>query len=278
MHQRTEKDKMLAGELYDPRAPEIQADLAATHNWLARYNAALDMIPSERRKLLLERLASVGDGAVIRPPFHCDYGFNIRLGAGVFLNFNCVILDVVEVAIGDSTQIGPGVHILAADHPRDPAGRASGLEFGRPIRIGCNVWIGAGAIILPGVTIGDDALIGCGQRCHPRRACRGYGLRQSGARTRLDTRLSAKHSPMLARSAIDQTGSSEVRRIECRDQRRDVSGARRSARCAHWRPHQDVLREPDPTRRSSNELEVRDQQNGAPILVMALFDRALYPV
>jgi maltose O-acetyltransferase len=159
---RTEKDKMLAGELYDAGAPEIQAAFAATYRWLARYNAALDMAPSDRHKLLVERFAAVGDGAVVRPPFHCDYGFNIRLGERVFLNFNCVILDVVEVAIGDRTQIGPGVQILTADHPRDPATRASGLELGRPVRIGRNVWIGAGAIILPGVSIGDDALIGAG--------------------------------------------------------------------------------------------------------------------
>jgi maltose O-acetyltransferase len=159
---RTEKDKMLAGELYDANAPEIQAELAATYRWLVRYNAALDMTPSDRRRLLMERCAAVGDGAVIRPPLHCDYGFNIRLGAGVFLNFNCVILDVVEVSIGDRTQFRPGVQILTADHPRDPARRASGLEFGRPVRIGGNVWIGAGAIILPGVSIGDDAVIGAG--------------------------------------------------------------------------------------------------------------------
>jgi len=159
---RSEKDKMLAGELYDASAPEIQAAQAETYRWLARYNAAVDTAPSEQRKLLVERFAAVGDGAVIRPPFYCDYGFNIRLGAGVFLNFNCVILDVVEVTIGDRTQIGPGVQILAADHPRDPEARASGLEFGRPVHIGSNVWIGAGAIILPGVSIGDDALIGAG--------------------------------------------------------------------------------------------------------------------
>ncbi|MBV8888517.1 MAG: sugar O-acetyltransferase [Alphaproteobacteria bacterium] len=157
-----EKDKMLAGELYDASTPEIQAELAATHRWLARYNAALEMSSVERHALLLERLAAVGDGAVIRPPFHCDYGFNIRLGAGAFLNFNCVVLDVVAVTIGDLTQIGPGVQILAADHPRDPGVRASGLEFGRPVHIGRNVWIGAGAIILPGVVIGNDALIGAG--------------------------------------------------------------------------------------------------------------------
>ena len=159
---RTEKEKMLAGELYDARAPELQMELAATHRWLVRYNAALDASAADRRELSLERLAAVGEGAVIRPPFHCDYGFNIRLGAGIFLNFNCVILDVVEVSIGDKTQIGPAVQILAADHPRDAAQRAAGLEFGRPVRIGCNVWIGGGAIILPGVSIGDDALIGAG--------------------------------------------------------------------------------------------------------------------
>lgn len=159
---RSEKEKMLAGELYDASAPEIQADLAANHEWLARYNAALGMAPLARRELLLERLAAVGEGAVIRPPFHCDYGFNISLGAGVFLNFNCVILDVVEVVIGERTQIGPGVQILTADHPRDAAGRAAGLEFGRRVHIGRNVWIGGGALILPGVTIGDDALIGAG--------------------------------------------------------------------------------------------------------------------
>ncbi len=158
----SEKEKMLAGALYHPGDPTIQADQEAARQWLARYNARPDMPLPERHRLLAERLAAVGDGTVVRPPFHCDYGYNIRLDAGVFLNFNCVILDVVEVCIGDLTQIGPGVQILAADHPRDPAQRAAGLEFGRPVRIGRNVWIGAGAIILPGVTIGDDALIGAG--------------------------------------------------------------------------------------------------------------------
>ena len=159
---RTERDKMLACEPYDANAPEIQAELAATHRWLARYNAALGEGSAAWSTLLRQRLGFAGEGAVIRPPFHCDYGFNIRLGAGSFLNFNCVILDVVAVTIGDAALIGPGVQILAADHPRDPAGRTRGLEFGRPVHIGRNVWIGAGAIILPGVTIYDDALIGAG--------------------------------------------------------------------------------------------------------------------
>jgi maltose O-acetyltransferase len=159
---RTQKQKMLAGELYNASDPEIQADAAAAREWLVRFNASLAASPAELRALMVERFAEVGEGVTIRVPFHCDYGFNIRLGAGVFLNFNCVLLDVVEIAIGDGTQIGPAVQIYTADHPRDPAERASGLEFGRPVRIGRNVWIGGGAIILPGVTVGDDALIGAG--------------------------------------------------------------------------------------------------------------------
>jgi len=159
---KTEKQKMLAGELYRPGDAEISADQAATKTWLVRYNAALALPVSERHALLSERLGHVGAGAVIRPPFFCDYGYNIRLGDGVFLNFNCVILDVVEVTIGDRTQIGPAAQIYAADHPRDAKTRRSGLEFGRPVRIGSDVWIGGGAIILPGVTIGDGAVIGAG--------------------------------------------------------------------------------------------------------------------
>ena len=159
---RTEKEKMLAGELYRPIGPELKADLAATAAWLARYNAALAKSAVERHRLLAERLAEVGENTDIRPPFYCYYGFNIRLGRGVFLNFNCVILDVVEVMIGDRTQIGPAVQIYCADHPRNAAQRRDGLEFGRPVRIGRDAWIGGGAIILPGITIGDDAIIGAG--------------------------------------------------------------------------------------------------------------------
>ena len=162
MNNTTQMQKMLAGDLYNAGDDEIQQAQAAAKSWMARYNAAADRPATERRALLRERFAQVGEGAVIRPPFHCDYGFNISLGEGVFLNFNCVILDVVAVRIGAHTQIAPGVQILTADHPRDPALRRSGVEFGRPVTIGENVWIGAGALILPGVSIGDDALIGAG--------------------------------------------------------------------------------------------------------------------
>ena len=157
---RTEKQKMLAGELYRAADPELRADLAETRAWLTRYNRAESA--EERRRLLVERLGEVGTGVEIRPPFFCDYGFNIRLGDDVFLNYSCVILDVADVIIGDATQIGPAVQIYTADHPRNLAQRKSGMELGRKIEIGRDVWIGGGAIVLPGVTVGDGAVIGAG--------------------------------------------------------------------------------------------------------------------
>ncbi|UNE62628.1 hypothetical protein MML47_21280 [Xanthomonas oryzae] len=122
----TEKQKMLAGELYNAADAQLQADQAAAAEWMMRYNATGAQPFAQRHAWLVERLAEVGAGAVIRPPFHCDYGYDIRLSAGVFLNFNCVILDICEVHIGDGTQVGPAVQFYAADHPRDAAGRARG--------------------------------------------------------------------------------------------------------------------------------------------------------
>jgi len=158
----SEKKKMLAGELYHAGDRQIQADQATAKAWMVRYNAALGASADERRSILQELLGEVGSEAVIRPPFHCDFGYNIRIGDGVFLNFNCVILDVVAVTIGAGTQIGPAVQIYTADHPRDPVMRRTGVEFGRPVSIGENVWIGGGAIILPGVTIANDVIVGSG--------------------------------------------------------------------------------------------------------------------
>jgi len=157
-----EREKMVTGALYDANDAELQAEQGITARWLERYNASSTASVVDRHALLRERFGSVGAGAVIRPPFQCDYGFNIHIGAGAFINFNAVILDVTTVTIGAGTLIGPGVQVLAADHPRDPVVRRSGLELGRPVVIGDNVWIGAGALILPGVTIGDDAIVGAG--------------------------------------------------------------------------------------------------------------------
>ncbi|KAA2234820.1 sugar O-acetyltransferase [Salinarimonas soli] len=159
---RTEKEKMLAGELYHASGPELVADAARAHRLMHAYNGTgIDEEP-RRREILDGLLGRVGTGVVLRPPFYCDYGYNIRLGDGVFMNFGCVLLDVVAIEIGDACQFGPAVQILTADHPRDPVARRAGLESGRPIRIGRNVWIGGGAIVLPGVTIGDDAIVGAG--------------------------------------------------------------------------------------------------------------------
>jgi maltose O-acetyltransferase len=127
-----------------------------------RYNSSVELLNDARHGLLAEHFNQVGAGAVIRPPFYCDYGYNISVGRNTFMNFNCVILDVVQVRIGDDCQIGPNVQIYTADHPLDPEVRRSGLESGRPVTIGNNVWIGGAAIILPGVTIGDNAVVGAG--------------------------------------------------------------------------------------------------------------------
>ncbi|MEM8956390.1 MAG: sugar O-acetyltransferase [Pseudomonadota bacterium] len=162
MTARSEKQKMLAGELYRAGDPELRADSLRAAEWMDRYNAQVARSPADRHALLSELFAAVGSGATIRPPFHCDYGYNIRLGDGVFLNFGCVVLDVMRVDIGDLTQIASGVQILTADHPRDAETRRSGLENGRPVTIGRNCWIGAAAVLLPGITVGDDAIIGAG--------------------------------------------------------------------------------------------------------------------
>jgi len=159
---RGEKEKILAGELYRAVGPELAAGNLRADRLLRAYNATGADEADRRTAILAELLGSQGDGAVLRPPFHCDYGYKIRLGYRVFANFGCVFLDVVGIEVGDDCQIGTFVQILTADHPRDPALRRQGLESGKPVRIGRNVWIGGGAIILPGVSVGDDAIVGAG--------------------------------------------------------------------------------------------------------------------
>jgi maltose O-acetyltransferase len=151
---RSEKDKMLAGELYHPSAPELQVELAACAAWLARYNAAMGDTAEVWHALLRERAGTVGEGVMLRPPFYCDYGFNLHLGKNVFLNYNCVILDTARVSIGDDTRIGPAVQIYTADHPRDPALRRSGLECGKPVTIGDDAIVGAGSVVSRDVPAG----------------------------------------------------------------------------------------------------------------------------
>lgn len=150
---------MLAGELYTAQDAELEAERLRAERLLARYNGSQ---AEDREAILHELLGSCGEGVVIRPSFQCDYGYNIHLERGVFLNFHCVLLDVMPIRIGEGTQIGPAVQIYAADHPRDRETRLRGLECGKPVTVGKNVWIGGGAILLPGITVGDNAIIGAG--------------------------------------------------------------------------------------------------------------------
>ncbi len=158
----SEKQKMIAGELYLPGDPELVADRARNQSLQRQYNATTVADGEKRKEIRTQWLGSVGEGTDLRAPLYTDYGYNTHIGRNSFSNYGCIFLDVCEIRIGDMTQIGPYVQILTADHPRDPAIRDAGLEFGQPITIGNNVWIGGGALILPGVTVGDDAIIGAG--------------------------------------------------------------------------------------------------------------------
>ncbi|MGH7231041.1 MAG: sugar O-acetyltransferase [Nitrospiraceae bacterium] len=162
MTDKTEKMKMLSGELYRSADPELVAGRQRAQRLLAAYNAASCSEGDSRIVVLRELLGSVGPGAVIMPIFACDYGSNIRLGRNVFINCNCVFLDCAPIQIGNDLQMGPAVQLYTAQHPLEPDVRRSGLESARPIRIGHDVWIGGGAIILPGVAIGDGSVIGAG--------------------------------------------------------------------------------------------------------------------
>lgn len=156
----SEKAKMLAGELYRASDPELVRDRRRCRSLLQAFNAQPE--EGQRLELLRELLGRIGRGTSIQPPFACDYGYNISMGDDAFINFHSVVLDCAPVTIGDGTQIGPGVQLLAADHPRDAETRRTLLELARPISIGSNVWIGGAAIVLPGVSVGDDSVIGAG--------------------------------------------------------------------------------------------------------------------
>jgi maltose O-acetyltransferase len=158
----SEKQKMLAGELYNSTGPELTDERRAAQRLIARYNATEPDDAAGRLALLRQLFAAVGDNADIQPRFHCDYGYNIRLGRNCFINYNCVFLDCAVIEIGDDLQMGPAVQLYTAYHPLDRAQRVAGWEMAKPIRIGNGVWIGGGAIVLPGVTIGDGAVIGAG--------------------------------------------------------------------------------------------------------------------
>lgn len=156
------KARMLAGRLYRAIGAEIERDQARAQELLERFNATRHSEQELRSSLLHELLGEVGEGVTVRPPFYCDYGHHISIGAATYVNYACVLLDVAPIRIGAHCQIATGVHVVTATHPIDPEPRRLGWESAKPITIGDNVWLGSGVVVCPGVTIGDDTVVGAG--------------------------------------------------------------------------------------------------------------------
>jgi maltose O-acetyltransferase len=158
----SERAKMVRGDLYLANDPELVAARARARRLWQRFNATDPEDAAGRHAMLAELLGGLGAGAWIEPPFYFDYGPQITIGAGVFVNMNCLFLDCAPIVIGDQAQLGPGVQLLTATHPLDAAVRTAGPELARPITIGRRAWLGGGVIVVPGVSIGADTVVGAG--------------------------------------------------------------------------------------------------------------------
>ncbi|NUQ86455.1 MAG: sugar O-acetyltransferase [Anaerolineales bacterium] len=158
----TEKEKMLAGELYDATDPLLVQERLRARALTHQLNVTRYGDPSAYREILSALLPNASADLAIEPPFYCDYGYNIYTGEKVFFNFNCVLLDVMPIRIGSNVMFGPNVQIYTATHPVDALERRKGPEFAKPISIGGDCWIGGSAVISPGVTIGDRCIVGAG--------------------------------------------------------------------------------------------------------------------
>ena len=156
------KERMLRGELYRFDDRELQAEHARAQQLLELYNTTPHASRHERDRLLRELLGEVGEGVVIQPAFRCDYGTNITVAAGTFVNYDCVMLDAAPITIGAACQLAARVQVVTATHPIDPEPRRLGWEYAEPVTIADNVWLGAGVIVCPGVTIGNDTVVGAG--------------------------------------------------------------------------------------------------------------------
>ncbi len=159
---KTEREKMLAGEFYNPLDEDLSAGRLRARKLVRAFNGCGPEDEEGRQRVMKEMFGAVGEGVLIEPPFACDYGDNIYLGDRVFFNFNCCILDSGRVEIGEGTKFAPFVQIYTTTHPVEASLRREGAEYALSIRIGADVWLGGGAIICPGVTIGDGAVIGAG--------------------------------------------------------------------------------------------------------------------
>ena len=156
------RERMLAGDLYIADDPVLEQEHQRAMALMEAFNGSPACDPAERRRLLAALLAAFGEESEIRPPFYCDYGYQIRIGARTFANFGLTVLDVAAVTIGDDVQIGPHVQLLTATHPLDPGPRRNKWESAQAITIGHNVWLGGGAIVCPGVTVGRNTVVGAG--------------------------------------------------------------------------------------------------------------------
>jgi maltose O-acetyltransferase len=156
------KERMLRGELYIADDQDLAADFGRAQEILERYNRSPFAEQELRDRLLRELLAECGEGVHIRPPFRLEYGTRVRIGAGTFLNYDCLMLDVAPITIGAACQVASRVQLITATHPIDPEPRRSGWESAEPIALGDNVWLSAGVTVCPGVTIGDHTVVGAG--------------------------------------------------------------------------------------------------------------------
>jgi maltose O-acetyltransferase len=157
-----QKERMLAGELYIADDPELAIDARRAALLVEQFNSSSAAAPERRQALLRELLGEIGDGVEVRPPFYCDYGYQISIGPGTFVNFGAVLLDVARITVGADVQVGPNVQLLTPTHPIDAAQRRAKWEAAEPITVRDNVWLGGGAIVLPGVTIGENTVVGAG--------------------------------------------------------------------------------------------------------------------
>ncbi len=158
----SEKEKMLRGEGYIASDKELVKDRKNARKLTRMYNQTTEDEDKKRSEILKNLLGTIGNNVFIEPNFRCDYGYNIHLGENFFANFDCIMLDICKINIGDNVMFGPGVHIYTAYHPIDSTSRISGIEYGSPVNIGDNVWIGGKTIINPGVNIGENTVIGSG--------------------------------------------------------------------------------------------------------------------
>lgn len=159
---RSQRERMLAGDLYIADDPELAAESRHAAKLTQLFNTSDPADPQARLAVLRKLVGSLGEGAEVRPPLRCDYGYQIHIGARTFINYGAVFLDVATIAIGADVQVGPNVQFLTATHPVEAAARRAKWESATPITIADNVWLGGGAIILPGISIGENTVVGAG--------------------------------------------------------------------------------------------------------------------